>query len=295
MKHGILITAYKKVDHLIRLIESLNDDKDFSFYIHIDKKSKISDDEILNLRNLNQVAVVVKKFNVNWGGYNHLKAFLFLAQEAIKDPQITYIHTITGQDFPVKSNREIKSFFDENEGSEYIESFPFPLEGWPGGGFDRIKYYNYYDKLNPSSKVQKWLISFLVSIQKVFKMERKIDRVCGKIYGGSTYWSLTRNFLSYVFDFIDRNPWFLKMFEHTFCAEEIFFQTIIMNSPFKNKVINCNLRYITWEYRNGSMPAILDSSDFEKIIDSKAIFARKLDFPISEPLFKQLQYRRLIT
>ena len=40
MKQGILITAYKNVIHLKKLINFFNDD--FCFYIHIDKKTETS-------------------------------------------------------------------------------------------------------------------------------------------------------------------------------------------------------------------------------------------------------------
>jgi len=76
----------------------------------------------------------------------------------------------------------------------------------------------------------------------------------------------------------------LNRLKHSFCSEEIYFQTIIMNSPFSDKVINNNLRYIKWEYKNGSMPAILDEEDYEEVEKSNQLFARKIEYPVSMKL-----------
>jgi hypothetical protein len=59
---------------------------------------------------------------------------------------------------------------------------------------------------------------------------------------------------------------------------------MIMNSGLKNSVICDNLRYTDWTKRNGSFPAVLDSSDLNKIIASKSLFMRKIDSKISEQL-----------
>ncbi len=53
MKQGILITAYKNVNHLKKLINCFDDD--FYYYIHIDKKSQIAKDEIELIQNAKNV------------------------------------------------------------------------------------------------------------------------------------------------------------------------------------------------------------------------------------------------
>lgn len=54
---------------------------------------------------------------------------------------------------------------------------------------------------------------------------------------------------------------------NTTCAEEIYFQTVLMNSRLKGTIINNNLRYIDWSNKNP--PKILQDIDFEKIVLSK--------------------------
>ena len=88
---------------------------------------------------------------------------------------------------------------------------------------------------------------------------------------------MSRNCVSYVVYFTKKNKFVLNRFKYTLCSEEFYFQTVIMNSEFANKVTNDNLRHIDWKSRNGNNPAILDESDFEKLKRTNAVFARKFD------------------
>ena len=108
------------------------------------------------------------------------------------------------------------------------------------------------------------------------------------LYGGSTYWSLSRGALEYVTDFSQNNKLILNRFKFTLCAEEFYFQTVLLNSAFADSIINNNLRYIDWIARNGNNPAILDESDYEKLISSKALFARRIEAPTSKLLMSKL-------
>jgi Core-2/I-Branching enzyme len=69
--------------------------------------------------------------------------------------------------------------------------------------------------------------------------------------------------------------------------EEIFFQTVLMNSPFKNQIENDNLRYIIWQSPSRH-PEILRKSDFSGCINSKKLFARKFDCTVDEEVLCML-------
>lgn len=80
------------------------------------------------------------------------------------------------------------------------------------------------------------------------------------------------------------------MFDLRFCEipEELFLQTIIMNSSYRELVQPDNLCYSLWEEKNGSIPAILDADDYEQIKDSGAYFCRKTDSIVSKGLIELL-------
>ncbi len=287
MQQAILITAYTNIEHLFDVICSFN--ANYNIYIHIDKKSKVRDKDISRLLSKGNVFLSCK-YNVNWGGINHLKAILLLLQEAFKNEENEYFHLITGHDFPIKSSSEIEAFLHNNNRKNFIEYSKYPIKEWEYGGYNRILYYNLYDCVNARKGWQKAFVRNVLKFQRLFKIKRNFPKNFPKdIYGGSTYWSLNREIIEYVFKYMSENPQYLKRFEYTFCSEEIFFQTILLNSPLKDTIVNNNLRFIVWEERNGNIPANLDESDFEAIKNSDAFFARKFEYPVSIPLLEQIK------
>ena len=78
----------------------------------------------------------------------------------------------------------------------------------------------------------------------------------------------------------------MKDLVHTVIPEEFFFQTIILNSPYKLGVITQNMQYFDQNKRNGSAWAYLYETDYEKIIDSEKFFAREIDMNISKELLE---------
>lgn len=111
------------------------------------------------------------------------------------------------------------------------------------------------------------------------------------VYGGSTWWSLTREAVTYICDNYNRDGWYDRLAD-TFVPEEMYVQTLLLNSPLKDTVVNDNLRYILWEARHGSVPAVLDESDVEALCRSGAMFARKVDSEVSEKLIRTINSYR---
>lgn len=270
MKQAILITAYKNVSSLIDIVDFFDDS--FNFYIHFDRKVNV---DLSALSQFNNV-FVSRGYSVNWGGVNHLKAILSLADIALKDPENSFFHLITAEDFPVKSIKDFKSL-DQNK--NYLEFFELPTPFWSdNGGMDRLDYYNFFDILDAKKKMQHIIIGKFVLIQKKIQLKRSYpeDFLNLKLYGGSTYWSLNRNALDYIIQF-DANKRILKRFDYTFCAEEIYIQTVLLNSPYIDSIVNDNLRFIDWQSGRRSYPAFLDETDFDSLISSNKLFARKID------------------
>ncbi len=286
MKQAILITAYKNYHHLEEIIRFF--DNNFEVYIHLDKKSKISVAELASLKKYNVVKLISQKYKVNWGGFNHLKSILYLAEQSLKNPDIQYFHLISGHDFSIKKKNQFADFFQNNQ-AQYLEFYDIPkVGGADNGNMDRIEYYNFYDLFDPKSG-QSYYIRFFIRLQKRLGFKRSFSTKFPKLYGGSTWWSLSRECLDYVVTYTRKNKWVLNRFRHTLCSEEFYFQTVIMNSPFAEKVVNDNLRYIDWVARNGNNPAVLDETDFEKVMDSNAFFARKFEYPVSEKLMNRVK------
>ena len=108
------------------------------------------------------------------------------------------------------------------------------------------------------------------------------------MYGGSVYCSLHSSFVSFVLeDEFAKN--LLRSLKHHLISEEVYFQTVIMNSPFGENVVSNNLRYIDWTFI--TTPKSLNLEDLDNITDKKTLFARKFESKTSHELVLALRER----
>lgn len=251
-------------------------------------KMNLPEQEIREIRDDKKVIFFSRKYVTNWGGRNTLRSILLLSKEAIKNPQNEYIHLISGGDFPVKNSSAFIQQLRSNKDKEFIENFPLPTTRWANGGLNRLYNYNLYDVFNGKEERGANAIRMVLKIQEKLKFKRKISKNIPPLYGGSTWWTLSRSCLQYVIDYTQKHPMLLQSLKHSFCSEEIYFQTVIMNSPFSKQVVDSNLRFIKWVEKHGSMPAILDENDLDEMVASNSLFARKIEYPFSAELVSRL-------
>jgi len=98
-----------------------------------------------------------------------------------------------------------------------------------------------------------------------------------KMYGGpcATFMTITSACATYIVDFITVNKKVKRFSEFAWGTDEFLIPTIIMNSNFKNTVVNDNLYYIDWS-KGGSSPKIITTDDFDALRKSDKFLARKL-------------------
>ncbi len=267
MKIIYIISAYKYPEQLIRLILRLNTEKNH-FFVHIDKKTSA---EIYNQisERLSPFPNVVflERHKCYWGDFGHVSATIKGIKEIYnKKLYFDYVILLTGQDYPIKSNSQIENFLKETEKKSFIKHFQIPCEYWYKGGFDRIERWHFRFFNKPLAFPNKYL---------EFPVKRQFPKGF-KPFGGFSYWCLSRECVEYIQNFLNQNREFLDFFKYVLIPDEIFFQTILLNSPLKENIINDDLRYIKWRPRTPN-PLILGKNDFEEMIKSSNLFARKFD------------------
>ena len=156
MKHAVLILAHKNYPLLCRLIRYFA--KDCEVFVHVDKKSKFTKDEIGQLYEYDSVKAVVQKYDVHWGGFSMLKVELYLLRLAMKQSDAAYFHLISGQDYPVKPLPLFLAFFEKNKGKIYLDYKHIPFVGRDYNGFYRFQYYMPYDYIDGRSPKGKRII-----------------------------------------------------------------------------------------------------------------------------------------
>lgn len=284
-KIAILILLHENTEKEQRLINHLS--KDFDLYIHVDKKSNILETDFSG-----ENIYVYKKYKVFWGSYNQICATYYLLSKAAEKHYKRYI-LISGSDIPLKSNKEIYNFFDNNE-KEYFEYEKFPRKCWgESGGYDRVDYYYMNSinglKLKPVTKFFRIYIrkinTLLIKIFRLLKIKRK--RLEIDYYGGANWTNLSDKCVQSIVEYLHTNPKLFNRFKYTFCADEIFFQTIIMNFVNNIYIENDSLRFTSWE-KNSSHPNIIRMVDYEKLKKSHALFARKIDINIDHDIVNKI-------
>ena len=278
MRHALIITAYKDVELLNTIIKATPGD--YGIFVHIDKKSSI------RLNEINSRAKIFSWKKVYWGSWEHLYIITELLREAIKDSRnFDYFHIITGQDFYSINPSKFDCILG-NKKSNYIDIFKLPNEQWGWGQGLNIYKYKSIASYCDIRKQPYWLIHRLyLKFQQVFY---KKSTPTFPLYGGSVYCSLHSSFVSYLLnDEFAKN--LLGYLKHHLVAEEIYFQTVIMNSPFSENVVSSNLRYIDWSLK--TLPKTLDKNDVDNICGSNTLFARKFDLGVSKELINVLSYK----
>ena len=280
MRQAILITAYRDLSQLRRLVEYFDDD--FELFIHLDKKCQ-KDYRFLQERPHTHL---YRQYKIAWGDVNHLYAILLLMKEAYAHKDLEYFHLITGSDYPIPLLDEFKSFCEEHRHENFVEHFPLPHDDWGNeGGLNRIQYY----WLQPSYRVKHGrLIEKSIKWQRRLGIRRRFRYFNGKIYGGGTYWSVSREAVGKALEYLYEHPDYLRRFRMTSIAEEICLPALWagIGMPMQNDY----KRYIDWG-GDGGNPQVLTEKDYERIIASGALFARKMESGTSDKLIEMLDNR----
>jgi len=264
MRIAYIVSAYKYPEQLARLLARLQTGQ-ATFSVHVDRKTRRSvfEEMAKRTRNIANVRFLPRHIS-HWGGFGHVRATLKGIEDIVaNDLPFDYAVLLTGQDYPIRSPREIERFLAEAKDRSFMNHWPLPFAPWgERGGLDRV---------------EDWHVITYRRLHLALPLKRKL-RGGLQPFGGGAYWCLARPVVEYVHDFVQRNPDYVRFFQHVFVPDELFFQTIVVNSPLRETITNDNLRYIDWSREPA--PAVLGVDDFPKLVVSGKLFARKFDLTV---------------
>lgn len=271
MKQAYLITAYKDFNSLYELAQIFT--QNAYVYIHIDKKSNtITDEDIEKLNKLPRCQAI-RKYRIVWGGFNHVLAIRELVLRALLNEEVSYMHLLTGEDFPLVSVDKLDEMFLQDK--QIYMSF-IPPEKLPDTVIVRYRYYNWFRDKNVKNKLLWQLQHMTVQLQRLLGVCRKGIGEFSRIYKGLVYISMPREAARDAMEYLTTHEDFWNDLMKCQVPEEFLFQTLFMNDKkWSQVVVERELRYMDWSKGDGSSPAYLDDSDYEKIRESGCLFARK--------------------
>ena len=191
-----------------------------------------------------------------------------------------YISFISGQDYPIKSKEFIRTFLKKNAGKEFVEFEDISNYFW------RLKCYNFFRENKNNRKLFMRVLDNTIRYpQKLLVRRNNFNNM--KLYYGSTWFTITYSCVLYILKYIEDNPEYEKQFKYSSCSDEHFFQMIIMNSHYKDSVVNNNLRYTDWS-NGGNSPKTLTIKDYDKLKNSDKLYARKFNSDIDKDIIEML-------
>ncbi|WP_306717992.1 beta-1,6-N-acetylglucosaminyltransferase [Klebsiella pneumoniae] len=247
--------------------------------IHVDKKSNMKDFEHLES---DRVTFIKERENVKWGHISVVHATIKMLRQSNAN---NFFFLISGDDFPLMTNDEIDQTLAYNKNKSFIHfqdgrnNFVDPIL--------RVKYIypSIYFKKNKKNHEK-----MLCKLSNVF-LKRKntvainyLSHNSITLYKGTQWFTFEPDAKAKIINFLNLNPCFIKVFEHSFCPDEIFFHTIVKHLKCQiyhdeYKINDC-LRFIDWK-SGPDFPKNLTIDDFPRLTKSGCFFARKASDSIS--------------
>ena len=276
MKHAYLILAHDEFGLLQTLIDCLDDGRN-DIYVHIDRKVKAMPELKAEKAGLQ---VLEKRIDIRWGDVSMVEAEYALFEAAAAKGPYRYYHLLSGVDLPLKSQDYIHRFFEEHTGKEFVG---YTLtEMTPEMGRRMQRWHLFPRHFSRRRNCYSVLRALGIRLQEVLGIRRNQDIDFKK---GSQWVSITDEMVRWL---LEKKPWAMKTFSHTFVPDECFIQTLAWMSPLRKNLFNTRedgtgcMRAIGWR---GCELVDWSVSDLDELAASPALFARK--FNSSDPDFIQ--------
>ena len=253
-------------------------------FIHMDIKNRQYNIEKAECYVKDASVYHVMRTSVTWGGESLINVELLLLRKATDIGQYQHYHLISGADLPIKTQSQIQTFFEANADKEFLrfEKKDFAYD-------DRVRYYHLLqDKVGRSHNViLRGVEKLIVYVQKFLHIRRNPDI---KFQKGTQWFSITDDFARYV---VSKEQWIKQVFKFTYCCDEVFMQTLLINSPYKENLYHKEfdnnphaiMRLIDW---NRGKPYTFRASDYDELCESDMMFARKFDASIDSEIIKMI-------
>lgn len=264
MRHAFLIIAHNEFKVLQALIDCL-DSRDSDLFVHIDKK--VDPVPCLTTRN-SRLVVLDERIDVRWGNVSQIQTELLLLRSAQNEAfrsgkQYDYYHIISGTHLPLVSKERFDDYFRNRPLAVFLPMYTDEYE------IDlKVRRMNICTGTFAHSSLAQLLWKASNRIQQLFGIKRFSDK---SFYKASNWCSLSSDTVKYV---LDRSTSITKQYRWSFCGDEFFLPSLLMNSDFKDSVEWRN-DYLYLNFNHSANPKVLENSDYEEIVASGCLWARK--------------------
>lgn len=240
MKIGYVILCHKDPELVAAIANRVTIGTNNIAVIHVDAKSEQQQFERYILKN-DQIYFLKKRTAIYWGGFSSVIATMEALELASSFSCDRYV-LLQGCDYPLHSNEYIADFFEQNQSIEFLKAYNITRSK------KKINYmkcygYNIYDGIDRSQRcLSTFVARGFTAINKIGVKYRRgyyQDKKTGgkyEVFWGWAHFALTHDCICYILDVYKNNEGLNKYFRHVFPADETYIQTVVYNSPFRDKV-----------------------------------------------------------
>lgn len=276
MKQAILVQCHKNPKQVNLLLDAL-DDPNLDIYVHIDKKSNIGSE----IKTGKQIHILPDEYRVDvgWAVFSQVEATLNLMRYAAAWGEYGHYLLCSGQDYPLVKASELSDFLNKNADFNFVQIWASKKGGGYTNNYDkRTEIYYPYSVLGntlPKRIAKRALVELTGGYNRTWPIFRRKQLENVDFYFGSQWVCISGEMEKWVEEYIKNHQEFIEFYRHTNCPDESFFQTLLMNSPYKDRRQDY-LHYIDWS-SGGNSPKNLDVSDIDRMMKSGKLMARKFE------------------
>lgn len=269
------ILCHKYTPVLAELVHQL-DTPGNELFIHVDGKTSLK--AFAPLPKGKRIHLIRPRVKIYWGDFGMVEASLRLFA-ATRDKGFRYVVLISGDTLPLRPANEIREILR----SAYAEKQEFVAidSALTEEAADRIRRRRFYpDKSTFLRRMKRFAMKRCMRTQNPY-----FDKL-PPLKKGSQWIAITDRMRDCAFDYLASHPHFCRAFRYGHAADELFFQTLICDTPFASRNTGCSLVYTDWSQPGGAHPALFSTTDLPRLSalnrEWKAmryppLFARKFD------------------
>lgn len=325
LNQAYILAVYKNASQAIRLFERLNSpDTVFAIHICLNAEKSFVNELHGYFKTYNNVWFA-KRERATVFRYGIVDAVMNSIEVLLKNNvKFDYITSLSGQDYPIKPVANINNFIERHRGKEFITYHKLIFDNnedyaqtlW--GRKEAYRFEDYWMRFSRKGHLYRFPVNRFIDkplwnvlkiyfyefpdyIRKGILLHETTELIFSRIYskkktflkgfepyGGWAWWTLTYDCARYMLETYRKTPAIKAFFKYSWTPDEMVYQTIILNSPFKDNIINDDLREIVFSSKEHSHPNIYTSEDFEFLKKSEKLFARKFDITVDSTVLDMI-------
>jgi len=263
MRLAYSISGYKLPGQFAWLMEAIRHADDL-YVIHVDAKTPPATFEAMReVAGSHANSVFIDRQPIAWMGISLVEAELRAIDAAMAArPAFDYLISLSMQDYPIKSREAIVAELEAAPGRDYVT-------------FERLREMPLHMRRRP----------YLWSFERAGKLlrtplPRSVPRDIKLAWKGP-WWRILSHASCAWLQSSPLTRRYLDFLRHTQTPDEFFFQNLILNTPFPDRLADSNRHFTAWSGTSAS-PETVTMAMADELLASPMWYARKFDETVDQ-------------